>query len=141
MTKDLIKQIINEELALASENITKRIFEIVETTDSNSQQKPFPNNENYPKALAIYKKEINHSLVARSLGISINAAKKYYNWLVINNYLPKENSELSASEKAVVNCIYNKNMSLQSTAKELNCSVTNVVYRRDAALRKGYKPE
>jgi len=139
MTLDVIKEIIDEELAIASEHIIKRILEIA--GNFVSEQKPFPNNENYLKALTLYKREINHSLVARSLGISINAAKKYYNWLVINNYLPKENTELSEVEKAVVNCIYNKKMSLQCTAKELNCSVANVVYRRDTALRKGFSPE
>ena len=140
MKRELIKQIIDEELEVAVANITERIMKLAETAEE-IDKKPFPNQESYSKALAIYTKEINHSLVARSLGVSINAAKKYYNWLVINGYLPVENSELSESEKAVVNCIYNKKMSLQNTAKELNCSVTNVVNRRDAALRKGYKAE
>jgi len=141
MNQELVKKIIAEELAAAQERIFKKLTcDTLSDNDSGETRKALPENENYRKALEIYSQGINHSLAARELGISINAVKKYYNWLVINGYLDKEDSPLSDAEKAVVDCIYRKKMSLQATAKELSCSVTNVVYRRDSALRKGFQP-
>ena len=66
--------------------------------------------------------------------------KKYYTWLVNNGYLPIEKAELSEAELRVVDCIFDKKMSLRETAQTLGCSVSNVTYRRDSALRKGYEP-
>lgn len=91
--------------------------------------KPLPDNENHKKALELYQNNGKHSSVARNLNVSINAAKKYYNWLVKNGYLPIEVAELSDAEQKVVKCIFEHGMSLGKTAKELNCSVSNVVYR------------
>lgn len=102
---------------------------------------PLPDNENYAMALELYKSGEKHSGVARKLGVSINAVKKYYNWLVKHGYLPIVKAKLSDAEQKVVDCIFNRKMSLRETAQELNCSVTNVVYRRDSALRKGYDPD
>lgn len=103
-------------------------------------RRAFPNPEKYQMALEIYQEEKNHSRVARKLGITVNAAKKYYTWLVKNGYLPPEEAELSDAEQKVVRCIFEKGMSLTATAKELQCSVTNIVRRRDSAISKGYIP-
>lgn len=164
--KESIAAIIGEELTFAEERITKRIERLLEQEDTAGfagrvpviQPKPpfegsayadnqdrisrraFPNPEKYRVALEIYQTEKNHSRVARELGITINAAKKYYTWLVKNGYLPPEKAELSDAEQRVVHCIFEKGMSLSATAKELQCSVTNIVRRRDAAISKGYVP-
>lgn len=144
-----IKTIIKEELQEAEARILARLSE-----DHNAKMSPqnslqvsapvpktsLPDNENYAIALELYENGESHSGVARELGVSINAVKKYYNWLVKHDYLPIVEAELSDAEKKVVDCIFNRKMSLRKTAQELNCSVTNVVYRRDSALRKGYDP-
>lgn len=164
-----ITAIIREELALAEDQIVKRIesllfekeqgdtgrfascvpanqpklpFEGVSYADDQDgiSRRAFPNPEKYQVALEIYQTEKNHSRVARELGITINAAKKYYTWLVKNGYLPSEEAELSDTEQKVVHCIFEKGMSLTATAKELQCSVTNIVRRRDSAISKGYVP-
>lgn len=164
-----IMAIIREELTLAEERISERIESIFLSNGQEdadgfascvpvNQPKPpfeggsyaddqkgisrraFPNPEKYQVALEIYQTEKNHSRVARELGITINAAKKYYTWLVKNGYLPSEEAELSDTELKVVHCIFEKGMSLTATAKELQCSVTNIVRRRDSAISKGYAP-
>ena len=136
-------EIIDEELSNAKQRILERIVPscVSDELGTVEELRSFPNNEKYEHALALYKQEKNHSLVARSLGVSINAAKKYYIWLVINGYLPTENVELSEAEKKVVDCICRRKMSLNSTAQELGCSITNITRRRDSALSKGYCPD
>ena len=158
-----ISAIIDEELTIAWSRILDRIEDLPEDGSGDNSAPislpvpadPPPNShtgstavsalpkqykEQYLAALEIYKQEINHSRVARELGVSIGSAKKYYNRLVNCGYLPRIEKELSEGEKKVVECIYIKKMSLSATAKELNCSITNVVRRRDSALSKGYIP-
>lgn len=142
MDIQFVKSVINEELTQAEIRILQRLTGAEEAPVANSllHKKPLPENENYKKALELYLADGNHSSVARSLGVSINAAKKYFNWLVKYGYLPIEDADLSDAELKVVECIFERGMSLRETAQELDCSVTNVVYRRDSALRKGYQP-
>ncbi len=139
---DIIK-IIKEELSEAEARILQRLNndEILQPIDLGKiHAKPLPENENYPKALALYLNGGTHSGTAKELGVSMAQVKKYYTWLVKNGYLPVENAELSEVEQRVVDRIFNKKMSLRETAQELGCSVSNVTYRRDSALRKGYVP-
>lgn len=144
-----IEKIIKEEINSAMVKILERLKESDDTLDitdtrqmsiSMTESKPLPDNEKYSKALNLYRNGETHSGVARELGVSVNAVKKYYNWLVNNGYLPVEDTDLSEAEQKVVECIYSHKMSLRKTALMLGCSVTNVVYRRDSALRKGYNP-
>ncbi len=164
-----ITRIINEELNFAEERIVARLEDLMMggreqnaprpvlpkppvvggayadagdrgSTERQPSPKPFPNPEKYQRALELYQEEKNHSRVARELGITINAAKKYYTWLVKNGYLPMEEAELSEAEQKVVRCIYEEGMSLTAAAKKLQCSVTNIVRRRDSAISKGYVP-
>lgn len=158
-----ISSIIEEELTIAWSKILDRIEELPDNGDGpnsapisasspvggSSKSKsgsaavcalPEQYEEQYLAALEIYKDEINHSRVARELGVSIGSAKKYYNRLVNCGYLPRVEKELSEGEKKVVECIFVKKLSLSATAKELDCSITNVVRRRDSALSKGYIP-
>jgi DNA-directed RNA polymerase specialized sigma subunit len=142
MNTSQIIQIINEELDEAKTRIIQRLnTEEVLQTESTSPLKPLPDNENYAKALSSYLSGGTHSGTAKELGVSMAQVKKYYTWLVKNGYLPIENTELSDAEKRVVDCIFVRKMSLRETAQELECSVSNVTYRRDSALRKGYVPE
>lgn len=145
MEYNYIKSIIQEELKEAEARIVARIRDLnnqellAEDEVYNSATKIIlPDNKNYEIALEMYLDGKTHSAIARKLGVSINAVKKYYNWLVKHGYLPTENAELSDVELKVVDYIFNKKMSLRDTAKELNCSITNIAYRRDSALRKGY---
>jgi len=139
-----ITQIIKEELSQAEARIIQRL-----TTEETPQQKdatiiprkPLPDNENYAKALASYSNGGTHSGTAKELGVSMAQVKKYYNWLVKHGYLKVKKAELSEVEQRVVDCIYNRKMSLRETAQELGCSVSNITFRRDSALRKGYLPE
>lgn len=156
-----ISSIIEEELTIAWSKILDRIEELPDDGDGTNTTVPIsvpspigsPSKgsaapgelpkqyeEQYLAALEIYKEEINHSRVARELGVSIGSAKKYYNRLVNCGYLPRVEKELSEGEKKVVECIFVKKLSLSATAKELDCSITNVVRRRDSALSKGYIP-
>lgn len=160
---DRIKDIIQEELTRAWDQIIKRIESLPDNNDNNgfislpvlspaggshdTQSGPVAKRalpeqfeEKYLAALKIYKEEINHSRVARELGVSISSAKKYYARLVNCGYLPQEEKELTDKEKEIVECIYVKKMSLAETARKLDCSITNVVRRRDSALSKGYIP-
>lgn len=141
MDKKIIVKIIAEELADTERRIMSRITDAEgePQKDAPTRLPPLPENENYTMALKLYKEKINHSKVARALGVSISSAKKYYGWLIRNGYLPAEEAELSDAEKRVVNCIFQRGLSLRETAEELGCSITNVVYRRDSALSKGYK--
>jgi predicted transcriptional regulator len=142
MNTSQIIQIINEELDEAKTRIIQRMnTEEVLQTESTSPLKPLPDNENYAKALSSYLAGGTHSGTAKELGVSMAQVKKYYTWLVKNGYLPIENAELSDAEQRVVDCIFVRKMSLRETAQELECSVSNVTYRRDSALRKGYVPE
>lgn len=139
-----IAQIIKEELYGAETRIIQRLIaeEIPQQTESTSSpRKPLPENENYTKALASYSNGGTHSGTAKELGVSMAQVKKYHNWLVKHGYLKVEKAELSDVEQRVVDCIFNKKMSLRATAQELGCSVSNVTFRRDSALRKGYVPE
>lgn len=150
MEYEIIETIIKEELKEAEKRILTRLggtknidfvnegqnYSVTPTTKTQ-----LPDNGNYKIALDLYLGGETHSGVARKLNVSINAVKKYYNWLVKHGYLPVEEAELSEAESKVVDCIYNKKMSLRETAKVLQCSMTNVVYRRDSALRKGYKAD
>lgn len=139
-----VLQIIKEELSEAEIRIIQRLSD-----DGTSQQnispssplKPLPENDNYAKALASYTNGGTHSGTAKELGVSMAQVKKYYNWLVKHGYLKVDKAELSEVEQRVVDCIYNKKMSLRATAQELGCSTSNVTYRRDSALRKGYLPD
>ena len=155
-----ISAIIDEELTIAWSRILDRIEELSDDGDgantvpiSVPSPKCSPSKSSaadcalpeqyeaqYLAALEIYREEINHSRVARELGVSIGSAKKYYNRLVNCGYLPRIEKELSEGEKKVVECIFVKKLSLSATAKELDCSITNVVRRRDSALSKGYIP-
>lgn len=138
-----IARIINEELSKAEIRIIKRLnFDEQQKTKIIEQNpvKPLPENENYAKALKLYLNGGTHSGTAKAIGVSMAQVKKYYTWLVNNGYLPVENAELSEVEQHVVDCVFNKKMSLRETAQELGCSVSNVTYRRDSALRKGYVP-
>lgn len=142
MNTSQIIQIINEELDEAKTRIIQRMnTEEVLQTESTPPLKPLPDNENYAKALSSYLAGGTHSGTAKELGVSMAQVKKYYTWLVKNGYLPIENAELSDAEQRVVDCIFVRKMSLRETAQELECSVSNVTYRRDSALRKGYVPE
>lgn len=136
-------QIIKEELSEAEERIIQRLSaeQIREPRDAvQSPAKPLPANENYAKALELYKKGGTHSGTAKELGVSMAQIKKYYTWLVKYGYLPIENAALSDVEQRVIDCIFKKKMSLRETAQELGCSISNVSYRRDSAFRKGYVP-
>ncbi len=139
-----VMQIIKEELSEAELRIIKRLNDDQAQQPDNLNKitiKLLPDNENYAKALSLYQNGGTHSGTAKALGVSMAQIKKYYNWLVINGYLPMESAELSDVEKLVVDCIYNKKMSLRETANDLGCSISNVTYRRDSALRKGYVPK
>jgi DNA invertase Pin-like site-specific DNA recombinase len=140
MSIDVIKQIINEELKLAQERILDRLSKMELKEDSIGSLPPLPENEKYEIALRLYRLGASHSEVSRQLETPMNNVKRYYNWLVNNKYLPIEHQDLSEREKQVVECIFEKGMSLNETAKELGISTPNVVQRRDSALRKGYKP-
>lgn len=142
-----VEKIISEELQEAKKRIVERLRNgdkepvpgyTVTLPESIIPKKPLPANAKYKTALELYKSGENHSEIARQLGVSLNATKKYYNWLVKHGYLPVIKEELSAAEKRVVTYL-DKGMSLRETANKLDCSVTNVVYRRDSAIRKGYK--
>jgi len=112
-----------------------------ETENSpDANLKPLPKNENYNIALKLYRSNETHSGVARKLGVSILQAKRYYNWLVINGYLTAPKEELSKKEKDVVCLLYEEGLSLRMAAEKLECSINNVVYFRNNALRKGYSP-
>jgi DNA-directed RNA polymerase specialized sigma subunit len=140
---DVIK-IIHEELSEVESRILKRLTDGSEPQpieSGNGPIKPLPVNENYAKALAAYQASGTHSGIAKALGVSLAQVKKYHNWLVKHGYLEVEQADLSDVEQRVVDCLFKKKMSLRETAKELGCSVTNVSYRRDSALRKGYKPQ
>ena len=140
-TSQIIK-IIKEELSEAETRIIQRLSaEESSHSEDNAPLKPLPENENYAKALKSYLAGGTHSGTAKELGVSMAQVKKYYTWLVKNGYLPIENAELSEAEQRVVDCIYERKMSLRETAQELGCSVSNVTYRRDSALRKGYVPK
>ena len=145
-----IEIIVREELQEAEARISARLrgddnaeMNIKESLQDSAlvPKTSLPDNENYAIALELYEKGETHSGVARQLGVSINAVKKYYNWLVNHEYLPIVEAELSDAEQKVIDCIFKRKMSLRETAQALNCSVTNVVYRRDSALRKGYDPD
>lgn len=142
MNTTQVIQIVQEELSEAEARIIKRL-----NTEDKAQEKsiaplkPLPDNENYARALKSYLNGGTHSGTAKTLGVSMAQIKKYYTWLAKNGYLPKEDVELSDTEQRVVDYIYGKKMSLRETAKELDCSISNVTYRRDSALRKGYVPE
>jgi DNA-directed RNA polymerase specialized sigma subunit len=145
-----IETVIKEELKEAEVRILSRLSKAMNihlnvddlaNNSSSISKTPLPDNENYAIALELYLSGGTHSAVAKKLGVSINAVKKYNNWLVKHGYLPVEDAELSEAELKVVDCIYNRKMSLRATANELNCSMTNVVYRRDSAIRKGYSPD
>lgn len=142
MKNTQIVQIIKEELLEAETRIIQRVnTEEALQADSTPPLKPLPDNENYVKALNSYLAGGTHSGTAKALGVSMAQVKKYYTWLVKNGYLPIENADLSEAEQRVVDCIFGRKMSLRETAQELDCSVSNVTYRRDSALRKGYVPE
>lgn len=94
----------------------------------------------YLAALEIYKKEINHSRVARELGVSMSAARKYYKRLVNSGYLPKEQKELSKKEKEATTYRFVDKLSWAAISKKMNCSVTYVVRLVESALSKGYEP-
>lgn len=142
MNTSQIIQIIKEELSEAETRIIQRLNDEGDfQTDSTPPLKPLPSNENYAKALNSYLSGGTHSGTAKELGVSMAQVKKYYTWLVKNGYLPIENTELSDAEQRVVDCIFGRKMSLRETAQELECSVSNVTYRRDSAFRKGYVPE
>lgn len=154
-----IQEIIMEEFQSAERRILKRIYEEVEgvtqpkgvsagvlpesegQTESGEagRKRELPENPKYKAALELYKKGETHSAVARALDVSISTAKNYYNYLVINKWLEVEAEELSKVEQKVVECIYVRKMSVRETAKELGCSVTNVINRRNSAIRKGYQ--
>lgn len=137
-----IIQIIKEELFEAETRIIQKLnIEEDSQAERTSPLKPLPDNENYAKALNLYLAGGTHSGTAKELGVSMAQVKKYYTWLVKNGYLPIENADLSEAEQHVVECIFGRKLSLRQTAKELGCSVSNVTYRRDSALRKGYVPE
>ncbi len=149
MEYDYLEKVIAEELREAELRIFSRIVDgnkelFLEENSTyiveNKTKNPLPDNQNYAIALNLYLSGETHSAIARKLSVSINAVKKYYNWLVKHGYLPIDKAELSDAELKVVDCVYNRSMSLRETANELNCSMTNVVYRRDSALRKGYNP-
>lgn len=142
MNTSQIIQIIKEELSEAETRIIQRLNAArTSQVESPPPLKPLPDNENYAKALRSYLNGGTHSGTAKELGVSLAQIKKYYTWLVKNGYLPIENVDLSDAEKRVVDCIYGKKLSLRETAQELGCSVSNVTYRRDSALRKGYVPK
>jgi len=107
---------------------------------SAATQKPLPKNKNYNIALELYRSMETHSGVARTLSVSILQAKRYYNWLVINGYLTAPKEELSKREKDIVRLLFEEGLSLRMAAEKLDCSVNNVVYFRNNALRKGYSP-
>lgn len=88
----------------------------------------------------MYKKGKTHSAIAKELGVSILTVKRYYNWLVIHGFLTSKKEELSPREKEIVELLYKKKMSLREAADKLGCSVSNIVYFRNNALRKGYIP-
>lgn len=148
---DDIRRIISEELSEAEKRIYTRLsleeaIKVMKDDDNaiakvKNSAKELPKNENYEKALDMYKKGGTHSAVARELKVSILTAKRYYNWLVINGFLTSEKEELSPKEKEIVGLLYEKKMSLRNAADKLGCSVSNVVYFRNNALRKGYKPK
>ena len=131
-----ISSIIDEELTIAWSKILDRIEELPdEGCGENAAPISVPSpidgphkshngpmavcalpeqyEEQYLAALEIYKKGINHSRVARELGVSIGSAKKYYNRLVNCGYLPRIEKELSEGEKKVVECIYVKKDKVQ----------------------------
>lgn len=143
-----IQEIVAEELLEAEKRICSRLVSLLSDNDDDTNNcqtvkpplKPLPDNENYAKALEMYKADGTHSGVARELGVSILTAKRYFNWLVINGYLDAPKEELSQREKDVVKLLFENNMSLRQAAEELGCSINNVVYFRNSALRKGYTP-
>jgi DNA invertase Pin-like site-specific DNA recombinase len=139
MGVEMVKQIIEEELRLAKGRIFDRISKMELDSSSIGSLPPLPKNEKYDIALNLYRQGASHSEVSRQLSTPMNNVKRYYNWLVINKYLPAAPQDLSGREQEVVKCIFEKGMSLTATAKELGISVPNVVQRRNSALRKGYQ--
>lgn len=152
LNREVIEQIVHEELTQAGQEIIRRLLDLckehppvqpvlVPTCPAPSAAlTPLPPNPKYQAALNSYRAGGTHSGTARLLGVSISAAKKYYNWLVAHGYLPQDETELSEMEEKVAKCIFEDRCSLREAAKRFNCSVSNIVYRRDSALRKGYIP-
>lgn len=143
LEKNTVEQIVHEELAHAEEQIIRRLTSLYTASipvQSAPALTPLPPNPKYKMALDSYLNGGTHSGTARQLGVSISAAKKYYNWLVAHGYLPPDKAELSEMEEKVAKCIFEDKCSLREAAKRFDCSVSNIVYRRDSALRKGYIP-
>lgn len=142
MDNDL-RRIIEEELEFAKARIFERLNGVNrdQLTDEDAEVlAPLPDNEKYKQALELYKEGSSHSKVARDLNVSMGSAKRYFNWLVVNGYLEAEPEELSEREKDVVERLFLRGMSLNKTAEDLGVSVSNVIQRRNNAIRKGYKP-
>lgn len=140
MNVNIIKQIIDDELALAKKRILDRLSALETGEEGIKPSKPLPKNKNYETAWKLYRQGASHSEVSRELGTPMNNTKRYYNWLVIHGYLTAKPQALSEREKQVVQCLYEEGLSVTETARKLGISAPNVVQRRDNALRKGYTP-
>jgi len=137
-----IALVVKEELARAEVNIMQRLLGLGShgiSVTGEMQVKSLPENPKYAMALSMYKNGGTHSGVAKALGVSVAKAKDYYSWLVKHDYLPPETGELSAIERQVVDCLYDKGMSLTEAATALNCAVANITTRRDSAMKKGFR--
>jgi DNA-binding NarL/FixJ family response regulator len=143
MDLEFVKRVVTEELEKADASIIERLFK---NPPGDAQANPpvellpLPSNEKYKQALDLYRAGASHSRVSKELGTPMNNTKRYYNWLVKNGHLTAPEEPLSEREGEVVDCIFNKGMSLSKTASHLGISIANVSQRRDSALRKGYKP-
>ncbi|MGE5484694.1 MAG: helix-turn-helix transcriptional regulator [Ignavibacteriales bacterium] len=141
MDRGVIERIVSEEMARAQETIVARLS--LEFRDSlpkeHDGRKPLPSPK-YKRALEMFRKSATYSAVGRDLHVTVLTAKRYFNWLVINGYLEAKQEDLSPRERDVVKLIYTDHKSLREAADALGCTVSNVVYFRNTALRKGYKP-
>jgi hypothetical protein len=143
MDLEFVKSVVAEELEKANASIIERLFENPlgdAQVNLPVELPPLPSNEKYKQALDLYLAGASHSRASKELGTPMNNTKRYYNWLVNNGYLTAPEEPLSETEGRVVDCIFNKGMSLSKTSSELGISIANVSQRRNSALRKGYKP-
>lgn len=98
--------------------------------------KKLPENEKYRHTLEMFLLGDTIAEIARKLDVSQAAVKKYLDWLRKEGYLDVTNEPLSDKEKKVYELL-KQGKSIRKAAEELNCSTTNIVYRRNAALAKG----
>lgn len=130
---EVLQNVIDEEMCYAKIRIIKRVMDL---EFSRWPTKKLPENENYRHTLEMFLLGDTIAEIARKLDVSQAAVKKYLDWLRKEGYLDVTNEPLSDKEKKVYELL-KQGKSIRKAAEELNCSTTNIVYRRNAALAKG----